>query len=209
MNRWQTKTGLGLARAVMKLAADKAINEVTVAELCRDAGTTRDTFYRYAASPIEVLAAALNEDLAEFSRSVEAFKGDARSYESLLMSSARELLEHVKRNQAIYRHALRPHLDSALRDVLISRIETVIIEYLALHPDVPPDVRGIRPNKKELLILAAWQASGSVGVIERWVKDRRSLDIERMLDLIFTASAPWWFGRTGTTQTPRPHGRKS
>ena len=50
-----------LRAAVLELAAGRSAESITVAELCRAAGVTRDTFYRHAESPVALLVAALGE----------------------------------------------------------------------------------------------------------------------------------------------------
>src|SRR6516164_2195358 len=60
---WTRGAGRRLLDAVRVLAAERPIHQISVAALCHRAGLTRDTFYRYAARPVDVLARAMDDDL--------------------------------------------------------------------------------------------------------------------------------------------------
>lgn len=50
---------------MLQLAAEQSPQSLSVAAVCRVAGVTRDTFYRHAGSPVDLLASALGEEIAE------------------------------------------------------------------------------------------------------------------------------------------------
>jgi AcrR family transcriptional regulator len=182
---WSTGTPGALASAAKRLAAAHSIDQVSVTELCREAGLTRDTFYRYAASPIEVLAQALDEELGELPL------GGAPD-RSVMDAPTRVLLEHVRDHQTIYRNALHPHLDAALRDVLVARITALLVAYADTHPHAVPLVAGRAAGPAERRVFAAYAASGAVGAVEQLLGEGELVDLERAGELLHTASAPWW-----------------
>ena len=190
MDQWRRASGKALLVAALRLSTTKPISEVSVAELCREASVTRDTFYRYAGRPIDVLATALDRDLPELSVSPPASEGGGvRNMDAAI----RTFMDHVSRNRAIYRLASRPHLDSALRDVLQSRVEALLAEHARTHPEILPSITGQQPRPDEVAMLVTFTASGALGAVERWLATDDPVGVDRMIDVISAASAPWWF----------------
>jgi len=194
---WTRGAGRRLLDAVRVLAAERPIHQISVAALCHRAGLTRDTFYRYAARPVDVLARAMDDDLpsAEALLALIAPPPAANPLEA----AGRAVLEHTDRNKAIYQHALHPHLDSALREVLIGRLETLLLGYLQANPESVPTIGDTTPSAAETRRLAVFTAAGTVGAIENWLAQERPEPVDRMLTLLFSAAAPWWRRRGGST----------
>src|SRR6516165_8685414 len=194
---WTRGAGRRLLDAVRVLAAERPIHQISVAALCHRAGLTRDTFYRYAARPVDVLARAMDDDLpsAEALLALIAPPPAANPLEA----PGRAVLEHADRNKAIYQRALHPHLDSALREVLIGRLETLLLGYLQANPESVPTIGDTTPSAAETRRLAVFTAAGTVGAIENWLAQERPESVDRMLTLLFSAAAPWWRRRGGST----------
>ena len=201
MSPWTRGAGRRLLDAVRVLAAERPIHQISVAALCHRAGLTRDTFYRYAARPVDVLARAMDDDLpsAEALLALIAPPPAANPLEA----PGRAVLEHTDRNKAIYQHALHPHLDSALREVLIGRLETLLLGYLQANPESVPTIGDTTPSAAETRRLAVFTAAGTVGAIENWLAQERPEPVDRMLTLLFSAAAPWWRRRGGSTASHR------
>jgi AcrR family transcriptional regulator len=190
VSQWSRGAGRRLLDAVRVLAAERSIHHISVATLCQRAGLTRDTFYRYAARPVDVLARAMDDDLP----SAEALLASVapRPAANPLEAPGRAVLEHIDRNKAIYQHALHPHLDSALREVLIGRLEILLLGYLQANPESVPTIGDSKPTAAETRRLAVFTAAGTVGAIENWLAQERPEPVDRMLTLLFSAAAPWW-----------------
>jgi AcrR family transcriptional regulator len=201
MGRQQRSKSAGarLVEAVRVLACRQPIHDISVAALCQQAGITRDTFYRYASRPIDVLAAAMDEDLPSTAVLLSLLRQDASV--NPLDAPARAVLEHVNRNRAAYRHALHPHLDSALREVLIGRVEALLTGYLRTSPESVPAIGDTPPTAAEIRRLAIFTAAGIVGAVEDWLAQDQPEPLERMLALLFTAAAPWWRRDDGSAPT--------
>jgi AcrR family transcriptional regulator len=205
VSRWSRGAGKQLLDAVRTLAAQRPIHDISVAALCLQAAVTRDTFYRYANRPVDVLARAMDDDLPT-AQSLLALLPPPPG-PSPLEAPGRVVLEHIDRNKAIYQRALHPHLDSALREVLIGRLETLLLGYLQANPDSVPSIGETKPSAAEIRRLAVFTAAGTVGAIENWLAQDRPEPVDRMLTLLFTAAAPWW-RRAGESSAPleRTHG---
>jgi AcrR family transcriptional regulator len=183
--------GERLIDAVRVLAREQPIYDISVAALCQQAGITRETFYRYAPRPIDVLARAMDEDLPAPTALLSLLR-QAAATPRPLAAPGRAVLEHVDRNRAIYRYALHPHLDSALREVLIGHIEALLTGYLRISPGSVPAIDDAPPTAAEIRRLAVFTAAGIVGAIEDWLAQDSPEPLDRMLELLFTAAAPWW-----------------
>jgi AcrR family transcriptional regulator len=169
-----------LHAAVTDLAARRPVADVTVSALCHAAGVTRDTFYRHAESPVQLLAEAL---AGEIDTAMEILPrtdeiGDAE----------RALLAHVHHRAAVYRGAMNPLLAAPLRHTLESAIRSGLLLWVDLHPEIVPTA--FTDDTGALRIAVAYAASGTVGAIEEWLRDDD--DIDRAVRLILAASPEWW-----------------
>jgi hypothetical protein len=104
------------------------------------------------------------------------------------------ILQHVERNLQVYRNALRPHLDSALRDVLLARILDLLSAFVDRCPDVVPWIDGSPPCVVEVRQMVIFTASGIVGAIEQWARQDtgEATGADRMLSVLFASAASWW-----------------
>jgi AcrR family transcriptional regulator len=192
VTRWTKGSGARLLQAVVELSTAEPIHEISVAALCQAAGVTRDTFYRYATRPIDVLAEAMSRDLPHTAELVAQLTRAPAA--NPLEIPGRMILQHVERNLQVYRNALRPHLDSALRDVLIARILDLLAAFVERCPEVVPRIEGSPPCAAEVRQMVIFTASGIVGAIEHWACQDTggATGADRMLSVLFASAASWW-----------------
>jgi len=175
------RTRAALAAAILRLAARKPVIEVGVAELCREAGISRDTFYRHAENPLSLLADALAEELKEV-------LGENSAITTVSMGE-RVLLTHIKRHAAVYRNALSPTLSGLVRHNLECFLRDGLLQWAAEHTlDLPPALAG---DERALRVAASYAAAGTVGAIEEWLR-WSDLDVEAGTELILASSPTWW-----------------
>ena len=170
-----------LRGAVLALAALAPITEVTVSAVCREAGVTRDTFYRHAESPVHLLADALAAEIADTMRVLP--EADA------IGDGERALLAHVLRRGAVYRGAMNPSLAAPVRSTLEGSIRAGLELWTRLHPGILPAV--FAADEPALRLAIAYAASGTVGAIEAWLRQDDD-DVDRAVELILAASPQWW-----------------
>lgn len=179
-----------LRAAVLELAAGRSAESITVAELCRAAGVTRDTFYRHAESPVALLVAALGERFEAAAVAHQDADGGV-SAEGGFPRAERAVLEHVLQHREVYRAAIAPVLLAPLRAALERSIAEVLVAHLRRHPETLPD--GVEAEDDEALeLVAGYAAAGTVGAIERWLQGPDP-DVERGVRLILAASPSFWF----------------
>ncbi|WP_312168087.1 TetR/AcrR family transcriptional regulator [Microbacterium sp.] len=170
-----------LRRAVIALSGRMPIATVTASAICLEAGVTRDTFYRHAANPEDLLADALSAEIDEIMArlpDVDAI-GDAE----------RALLTHVLACADVYRGAMNPILAAPVRAVIEGSIRSGLLVWAELHPHiVPVDIAG---DASAMRIAVSYAAAGTVGAIEEWVRSGDS-DVESAVRMILAASPEWW-----------------
>lgn len=179
-----------LRRAVVQIATEKPISEVSVSEVCRRAEVTRDSFYRFASSPAALLAMYLydDHDTDLVTPSHDATVPRVRA----LTPATRVLLEHVQRNRQIYRNALTPRLPMELREAFLRRLEAVLYAHAREFPEKLPDIQGRRPDEESVSALVHHASNGVVGAIEFLVATDGVEDIEHSIAVLHAATAPWW-----------------
>lgn len=175
-----------LRTAALELARVTPVDDITVSEICRSAGITRDTFYRHAASAVELLADALREQLDFAMRPHQRAAGREE-----FRAAERALLSHVADHADIYRNSLRPQLVAPLRANLTDALATALSDHLRRHPDALPRAVA-RDDASAMSMLAAYAAAGTVGAIEVWLSSS-PLDIDHGVTTIIAASPEFWF----------------
>lgn len=173
----------------MDLAKEKPIPEVSVAEVCRRAGITRDSFYRFASSPVGMLAQYLYED-HDVTLVTPSHEGDVSV--RALTPATRVLLEHVQRNKQIYLNALTPRFPREIRESLLQRLESVLFAHAREFPERLPDVQGERPDNDAVCALVFHASNGVVGAIEYLLSSGVVDDTEHSIAVLHAATAPWW-----------------
>ncbi|GAA3663579.1 TetR/AcrR family transcriptional regulator [Microbacterium marinilacus] len=170
-----------LRAAVLDLTTETPIADVTASAVCQRAGVTRDTFYRHAESPLDLLAEALADEIAEVM--------DGLPGQRTIGDGERALIEHVHRRSAVYRNTMHPLLAGPVRANLDRMIRRGLQTWAGLHPRILPPAFADDPQALELAV--AYAAGGTVGAIEEWLR-RGDDDIDRAVRLILAASPEWW-----------------
>lgn len=165
---------------MLDLAGRTPVADITVSGICSAAGVTRDTFYRHAEGPVQLLADALSAEIDEAMRILP--QTDA------IGDGERALLEHVQRRASIYRGAMHPLLAAPIRSNLEESIRSGLVLWTELHPRIVPTVF---EDPSAMRIAVAYAAAGTVGAIEEWLRSEDD-DIERAVRLILAASPEWW-----------------
>lgn len=187
-----------LRGAVLSLAERTPVASLTVAEVCRHAGVTRDTFYRHASGPTELVAAALAAEI------------EALPERDRLGDAERDLIVHIHARREVYRHAMSPTLAAPVR----AQLERVLAEglhaWLDEHPDLAPEP--VRTDAAARDIAVAYAAGGTVAALEAWLRRGDDAgaavhpddDIETATRAILVASPEWWLRTRGRDERREP-----
>ena len=179
------RTAQACKAAIVDLAAERPISQVTIADLATRAGVTRATFYNHFTDPLELLIQVLLGDLEHAHRLEEErrIEGGYSAAEMLRLSIA-DVADHIERFEAVYRLALDDPADGGVYEALVQHFAEYAVDFLARckHP-VLPDA-----NHE---VIVQFMAYGFAGAIKAWL----SGDSVKKDDLIYAVSvcAPGWW----------------
>jgi len=178
-----------LAAAVLELASERPIGEVTVAEVATRAQVNRSTFYQHASSPAALLRSVLSDELDAI-RDQHLSELAARDIRAALNAVTVAVLEHVQAHRAIYRRAL-PAIDESagLHAMLGSHFELSARMLLEQHRIELPAHDG---RTVPLATAARYIAFGVVGAIEAWVTEESPRPLDELVGDIRLLLPAWW-----------------
>lgn len=186
----QVRTRHALSGALVRLLEHRPLGEISVAELCREAGVHRSTFYGHATGVPELA-------LAEFSRGIDEIaevpvepgaESSVRIAERYL-DSMREILVHVAAERAGYRTLFGPATAGLFRAALDARLRRRAQRALEVwHAQRVP---GAPQTDDEIAEAAAFIAGGLVGAIESWATSEET-DAAAAAARISTLMPAWW-----------------
>ena len=183
------RTRASLRAAILKLASQKPVTEITVSELATAADINRVTFYKHYASPAGALREALNSELDSSREAFLArFEAPTSNVRFDLISGINFVLDHIDENRKLYELSFADPDDGAVPSVLSNHFSDTIRLHLAAYipkngssPDFDPE------------IIACYCGAGLVGALHMWVRTGQT-DRELLLNSLTTLIPTWWFG---------------
>lgn len=179
-----------LHAAVLRLAGDRAVADLSVTEVAAAAEVHRSTFYEHADSPGALLEAALVAELDRLRADLLATTDPDVSRS--VGATARAVLEHVERHAEVYRrglgagsggsslHAmLSAHFRETSRRLLAERRVTIEVRVDGVADDLVDDAA------------VRFLADGTVGVIEAWL-EQPALTLDDVLRTYEALLPAWW-----------------
>ncbi|WNM25265.1 helix-turn-helix domain-containing protein [Demequina capsici] len=188
-----------LEAAILQLAAERPIEDLTVSEIARAAHVSRATFYNHADSPEELLARVLIVDL-------DAVRGDflrgavTTDIVDQWRSSEVALMSHVLDHEDVYRTGLAPtqaNRGTALAAILARHFEATMLQYAEA---VAPRLFADPSQRLRLEMEAAFASHGLVGAIRAWLLSPAPRDREVASEILVEATPRYWFEITELPQ---------
>jgi AcrR family transcriptional regulator len=179
------RTARACERAVVELASEQSISQLTVADLAERAKVTRATFYNHYASPLELLVHVLLADLERAHRDEEKRRTEGGlSAAELLRVSIVDVADHIERFKAVYQHAVDDPADGAVYEALVRHFTAYAEAFIARcsHPDLPDHNHDV---------IAHFVAHGFAGAIKAWL-GRNSATKGDLVDAAFACAPVWW-----------------
>jgi AcrR family transcriptional regulator len=180
-----TRTARALEQAIVELASQRPVSQITVAELAHRAGVTRATVYNRYGSPLNLLIQVLDTDLQRGHRQEEQRRatGEYTTTENLRFAIG-EVADHITRFQAIYQHALHDPADNGVYEALIRHFIDYSHVVLArcTHPDLPDT------NHQ---VIAHFVSHGFAGAIKAWLHDD-SITKHDLVEAAVACTPTWW-----------------
>jgi AcrR family transcriptional regulator len=180
-----TRTVQACELAIVELASERPISQVTIADLAERAGVTRATFYNHYASPLALLIQVLLADLERVHRLEDTRRtNDDRSAEEVLRLSIVDVADHIERFMPVYRHAVHDPADGGVYEALVRHFTDYAVAFIAQgsHPDLPDASRGV---------VAHFVAHGFAGAIKAWLSDD-SVTKAELVEATVACAPAWW-----------------
>lgn len=156
-----------LRAAIMQLASQRPVAEITVKEIIEQAGVNRSSFYQHFDSREELLASSLEHIETEMARADEpVVVTDLSTPPAELERFMRHFAEHAdlyrlvfsSRGSALVVSRVRARIIALVRSGMIASNQHQPLEHgIAQHPELPLD------------IAAAGTAGALLGIIEAWL----------------------------------------
>jgi len=179
------RTAQACKAAIVELAAERPISQVTIADLAIRAGVTRATFYNHFTDPLALLIEVLLADLEhvhglEEERRVE---GGYSAAERLNLSIA-DVADHIERFEAVYRLAADDPADGGVFDALVRHFAEYAMAFLARceHPDLPDANHAV---------IAQFMAHGFAGAIKAWLSGG-TVKKDNLISAAAACAPVWW-----------------
>ena len=179
------RTTRAFEEAIVELASQRPVSQITVAELADGAGVTRATFYNRYNTPLDPLITVLYDDLERGHRREEVWRAEGGYPGAQLVRMATaEVADHVERFEAVYRQALGDPADRGVYEALVRHFADYALDFMARgsHPG-PPEV-----NRH---VVAQFTAHGFAGAIKAWLRDE-SVSKDDLVDAAVACAPSWW-----------------
>jgi AcrR family transcriptional regulator len=171
--------------AIVELAAERPISQVSVAELAERAGVTRATFYNHYTSPLALLIEVLLADLERAHVEEERRRAEgSHSAAEMLRLSIVDVADHIERFEVQYRLAVDDPADQGVYDALVRHFSEYAVSFIELssHPNLPTSNSGI---------IAQFLAHGFAGAIKAWLSEP-SISKSDLIDAATSCAPAWW-----------------
>lgn len=179
------RTAQACAVAIVELASERPISQVTIADLADRAGVTRATFYNHYSSPLDLLIQVLVADLDHVHHLEEERRAEGGlSPAELLRLSIADIADHIERFQPVYRHAVHDPADGGVYEALVRHFSDYAVAFMArcTHPDLPDANHDV---------MAQFVAHGFAGAIKAWLANC-SVARGDLVDAAMACAPVWW-----------------
>ncbi|MGN7701638.1 TetR/AcrR family transcriptional regulator [Cellulosimicrobium sp. 22601] len=200
MDKRSARTAALLRDAILDLAAERDVADLTVSAVAARAGINRVTFYDHAPSPADLLVRVL---AAELDTIRDRFFEDVRVAETADDVPARSrdvvdhwshaLVEHVEAHRPVYERALEGGLSAPLFRLLAGHVTETLVEHLGAHPGLLPTGAGTDAEVATTArAFATYVGFGTVGALEVWLATPPPRDPGFFPRVARDALPAWW-----------------
>ncbi len=178
-NRKVKYTKMVLRQSILELMKDKNINKISVKDICEKADINRGTFYAHYSSPYDLLEKIEDELIIIISETLADYRGGEEKTEKSTFNVIYRIIDCITENIDICKVLLSENGDAEfLKKILYIAKERCISEW----------EKTLNCEDKSLLEnLFSFVSNGSIGIIQRWIKDsmlENPKDIAVIIDLM-------------------------
>jgi AcrR family transcriptional regulator len=171
--------------AIVELASERPISQVTIADLADRAGVTRATFYNHYSSPLQLLIQVLLADLERVHRLEDERRTEGgRSAAQILRLSIADVADHIERFKPVYLLAVHDPADGGVYEALVRHFTDYAVAFIAqcTHPDLPDADHDL---------MAQFVAHGFAGAIKAWLSDSSVAEAD-LVGAALACAPVWW-----------------
>ena len=178
------RTAQACGMAIVELASEQPISQITVADMAERAKVTRATFYNHYASPLELLIQVLLADLERAHLEEERRADGGLSAAEMLRLSIVDVADHIERFEAVYRQSVHDPADGGVYEALVRHFTDYAVAFIArcTHPDLPDTNHNV---------VAQFVAHGFAGAIKAWLSDN-SVTKKDLVNAAAACAPVWW-----------------
>ncbi|RCX20727.1 TetR family transcriptional regulator [Fontibacillus phaseoli] len=173
-------TRMVLQDSLIELMKIKPINKITIKELCENADINRTTFYAHYTDPYDLLRKIENEALSWAKESLATLIKTGR-HEALQVLE--EVFQYFVENSNHLQVLMSEQGDIHFQRQLI----TLIYQECGINPSAEPN--GNMDTKEFYFIFIV---TGSVGLIQHWLKHDLNKSAKEMAEIIYTMASQWF-----------------
>lgn len=158
-------------KSLLKLIAEKPLQNITVAELCREASITRGTFYNHYYDVFDVYESVENEFINEVIEQFDNMKTYSFDYGFFY-----GIMTVLSKNSDITAMIISNPSDSRLLKRLISFVhDKYVLDFSERFPDL---------DKNVIENVFTFASNGSVSVLVEWFKSDQKLPLDELAHII-------------------------
>ena len=156
-----------LYRAFLELLAEKPVSDITVIELCDEAGVSRKTFYKYYSDQFALLAGMQDDLFADYRDNIAAQEAD-------IYTIAPVLIRFVDKNRVLMRAIFANRSDgNAIDRIQDDLFATYRPAWEAANPTMSP---------QDVEALFYFVVSGLIGLVRHWLYEHPETPVEQIID---------------------------
>lgn len=171
------RTRQSLQEALLALARERALDEITVADLTERAGVNRSSFYQHYSDKETLLADALDAVLDDLGAQLAHLEPTSIT-ETVPPAALAGYLAHIDANAAVYRRVLGDQGSAVVAARMRARIKEVAHAAVA-------QASGPRTSEPPIDVLAAGLTGMAIGVVQAWLERDPRPPVETVVDWVW------------------------
>ncbi len=173
-------TRMVLQDSLIELMKVKPINKITIKELCENADINRTTFYAHYKDQHDLLRKIEDETLS-WAKEILATLIKTGRHEA--MQALEEVFQYFVQNSSHLQVLMSEQGDIHFQKQLF----TLIYQQCGIDPSAEPN--GNMDTKEYYFIFIV---TGSVGLIQQWLKNELNKSAKEMAEIIYTMTSQWF-----------------
>lgn len=173
MDRRVKYTKMVIKESFVKILKQKPISKISIKEICDDADINRATFYAHYLDQYDLLQQIENEIITDINRYLSSY--DFKSEKDVPVDLIEKILEYIRENSELFDLLLNSNGDMQFQQEITNIIGQQHFSSMLESNSL---------SKEDSEYIFHFLASGSVGVIQKWLKDGMKKSPKEMAVLI-------------------------